>query len=138
MGLFDSFGSGNYQVAQGLPGFTQGVYRPDINRAYEQTQGGLDSQRNFMQALIGGNGLNPYQSQIFGQQQGLASQFQQQALGQGPNPAQALLAQNTGQNVQQQAALMGSARGAQSNPGLMARQAAIQGGGIQQQAQAVA
>lgn len=57
-----------------------------------------------------------------------------QANGQGPNPAQAQLQQQTGQNVQQQAALMAGQRGASANPALMARQAAMQGANIQQQA----
>jgi hypothetical protein len=68
------------------------------------------------------------------QQQALANQLQQGALGQGPNPALAQLQQTTGQNVAQQGALMASQRGASSNPALLARQAAQQGASTQQQA----
>lgn len=74
------------------------------------------------------------QGNIFNQQQQLANQLQAQANGQGPNPAQAMLANTTGQNASQQAALMGSQRGSSGNVGLMARQAGMQGGAIQQQA----
>ena len=56
------------------------------------------------------------------------------ASGQGPNPAQAMLANATGANVANQAALMASQRGAGANAGLMARQAAMQGANTQQQA----
>lgn len=56
------------------------------------------------------------------------------ANGTGPNPAQAMLAQQTGQNVSNQAALMAGQRGAGANAGLMARQAGMQGGALQQQA----
>lgn len=71
---------------------------------------------------------------IQNQQQGLANQLQNQANGQGPNPAQAALNQATGQNVSNQAALMAGQRGASANPGLIARQAAQQGAAIQQNA----
>jgi hypothetical protein len=54
--------------------------------------------------------------------------------GQGPNPAMAQLAQTTGQNVANQAALMAGQRGAAGNVGLLARQAAQQGAATQQQA----
>lgn len=56
------------------------------------------------------------------------------ASGEGPNPAQAMLSQATGQNVANQAALMAGQRGASSNAGLMARQAANVGANAQQQA----
>lgn len=94
------------------------------------------------------NGVN----QALIQQQGLANQFSQGARqatdeqnmlaqaytgimnGTGPNPAQAELNQNTAANVNQQAALMAGQRGANANAGLIARQAAMQGAGVQQQA----
>ncbi len=63
-----------------------------------------------------------------------ADMLQGIANGTGPNPAQAMLNQQTGANVAQQAALMAGQRGAGANVGLMARQAAQQGAGIQQQA----
>ncbi len=126
------FGTG-YDVTEGLPGYQSGINPNSVNNAQAMSQNALAQQQAFTNALQG-NGLNPNQANIYGQQQGLANQLQMQAQGQGPNPAQAQLAQNTGQNIQQQAALMNSARGAQSNPGLIGRQASIQGGNIQQQA----
>jgi hypothetical protein len=86
--------------------------------------GGVGAQTGAIQSLQG----------ISGQQQTLANQLQGVASGQGPNPAQAMLNQQTGANVANQAALMASQRGAGANVGLMARQAAQQGAGTQQQA----
>lgn len=74
------------------------------------------------------------QTQIYGQQQGLAQQLLAQSQGQGPSVAQNALAQSTGQNVAQQAALMAGQRGAGANAGMIARQAAMAGAGVQQQA----
>jgi hypothetical protein len=68
------------------------------------------------------------------QQQDLANALLAQSRGEGPNPAQAALAQATGQNVAQQAALMAGQRGASANPALLARQAAMQGAQTQQNA----
>lgn len=67
-------------------------------------------------------------------EQQLANMYTQMSQGQGPNPAQQMLSNQTGQNVAQQAALMGSQRGASSNAGMIARQAGQQGGAIQQNA----
>lgn len=69
---------------------------------------------------------------IQAQQQALANALLVQSQGGGPNPAQAALAQQTGQNVAQQGALMASQRGSSANAGLLAEQAARQGGAIQQ------
>lgn len=89
------------------------------------------------------NALSGYDQflQNQGQQQGVANQLQNTSgqyqnivNGTGPNPAQAMLANTTGQNVSQQAALMAGQRGAGANAGLLARQNAMQGAGIQQQA----
>lgn len=74
------------------------------------------------------------QNAVFQQQQDLANALQQQTQGGGPNPALQQLANTTGQNVSQQAALMAGQRGAGANVGLMARQAAGVGAGVQQQA----
>lgn len=79
-------------------------------------------------------GLASGATQASSQQQALSNMLMQQAQGQGPNPAQAMLNQATGKNVANQAALMASQRGASANPALMARQAAMQGAGIEQQA----
>lgn len=64
----------------------------------------------------------------------LAQMLQAQAAGNGPNLANQNLQNFTGQNVANQAALMAGQRGASANPALIARQAAMQGAGIQQQA----
>lgn len=74
------------------------------------------------------------QTEIYNQQQNLAQALLAQSQGLGPNPAAAMLAQQTGNNVQQQAALMASMRGASTNPALVARLAAQQGAGVQQNA----
>jgi hypothetical protein len=97
-----------------------------INQSYTGTQGALTSQQQLLQALQGQNALGN-QNQVYGQLQGIAN-------GTGPNPAQAMLNQATGQNVATQAALMAGQRGAGQNVGLMARQAAQQGAATQQQA----
>jgi hypothetical protein len=101
-----------------------------------QSQYGVQAPTITTQDNLGTNA-----NQLYGQNQDintnqntLASQLQQQAIGQGPNPAQNQLAQATGANVSNQAALMAGQRGAGANVGLMARQAAEQGAGIQQAA----
>ena len=119
----------------------------------QTTQDAIDAQNRLLQALQGQQGLAA-QSAALQQMQGLSNQFgagpgqyngagnlqnsydqmQNVANGTGPNPAQAMLNQATGQNVANQAALMAGQRGAGSNVGLMARQAAGQGAGIQQNA----
>jgi hypothetical protein len=111
-----------------------------IKAAQEKQNQALLAQQQLAQQLASQGGLQK-QNQVYGQQQGLlgqqqdlATQLATMAQGGGPNPALAQLQQATGQNVAQQAALMGSARGASANAGLMARQAAQQGANIQQQA----
>lgn len=93
---------------------------------YDQSQQALKQQQDFLQAVQAQNGLGN-QSQVFGQLQGIAN-------GTGPNPAQAMLNNSTGQNVANQSAMMASQRGASANPALLARQAAMQGANTQQQA----
>lgn len=83
-------------------------------------------QKALLDALSGQNGIQN-QSNVY-------NQLQSVALGQGPNPAQAMLAQATGANIANQAALMAGQRGAGANAGLLARQAAQQGGALQQNA----
>jgi hypothetical protein len=109
-------GVNNPQVLQ--PGQLQG--------SYNGTQSSLEQQQALLNAIQAQNGLKN-QSQVYNQLQGVAN-------GTGPNPAQAMLNQATGQNVANQAALMAGQRGAAGNVGLMARQAAQQGGALQQQA----
>lgn len=106
----------------------QGVNQGNINQATQGVQGGLGQQQGFVNALqgLGATGIGA-------QQQGLQG-LEGVANGTGPNPALAMLNQQTGQNVTQQASLMGSQRGVGSNAGLLARQAAQQGANIQQNA----
>ncbi len=96
------------------------------NQQYNNVNQGLSQQQQFLQALQAQNGLQN-QSNVFNQLQGVAN-------GTGPNPAQAQLAQATGANVANQAALMAGQRGASQNVGLIARQAAQQGAATQQNA----
>jgi hypothetical protein len=70
---------------------------------------------------------------IAGQQQATANQYGAMSRGEGPNPAQAMLNQQTANNIQNQAAMMAGQRGAGSNVGMLARQAAQQGANTQQQ-----
>lgn len=98
-----------------------------------QGQGGLNQQNSLANQYAQANGIGTQNSAIQGLQ-GTAGMYQNIAQGKGPNPAQAMLNQQTGQNVANQAALMASQRGAGANAGLLARQAAQQGGALQQQA----
>jgi hypothetical protein len=97
-----------------------------ISTAYTGVQNAQAQQGSLLQALQAQNGLQN-QSQVYNQLQGVVN-------GTGPNPAQAQLAQATGQNVANQAALMAGQRGSSANVGLLARQAAQQGAQTQQQA----
>lgn len=103
-----------------------GVDPGQLSTAYNQTQAGIKQQQDFVNALGQQNGLGN-QTSVFNQLQGVAN-------GTGPNPAQAMLNQATGNNTANQAALMAGQRGAGANPALIARQAAMQGGANQQQA----
>lgn len=105
----------------------------DVSNASQGANTQLSSQQQLQQALSAQGGLQN-QSNVFGQQQSLANQLGNMAAGGGPNPAQDQLNQTTGQNVANQAALMAGQRGAGSNVGLIARQAAQQGASTQQQA----
>lgn len=109
------------------------VSSKQIKQSYENTQTGLKQQQDFINAIQAQNGIGN-QGAVFQQQQDLANQLQQGALGQGPSPALAQLNQQTGANVANQAALMAGQRGASQNSGLIARQVGQQGGALQQQA----
>lgn len=91
---------------------------------------GMQNQ-NFSPAI---SAMQARQAEVYGQQQNLAKALLAQSQGQGPNPAQNMLNQSTGQNVQGQSAMMAGQRGASVNPALIARQAAMTGAGMQQQA----
>ena len=125
-------GIGGSAAAQGMnwaPGQT-GIDMPVTSQqakdAGTAAQTGIANQASFLSALQAQNGIGN-QSQVYNQLQGVAN-------GTGPNPAQAQLAQATGANTANQAALMAGQRGAGSNVGLIAREAAQQGGANQQQA----
>lgn len=105
---------------------TNAATKQQADEQYGNVQQGLTQQQAFLQALQAQNGLHN-QSNVY-------NQLQQVAAGQGPNPAQAQLANATGANVANQAALMAGQRGSSANAGLMARQAAMQGAGLQQNA----
>lgn len=113
------------------------IYNPtspeQVQGAYGNAQFGLNQQQQYLGALQGQNGIGN-QANVYQQQQALAAQLQGVANGTGPNPALQQLQNTTGQNVQNQAALMASQRGTGANAGLLARQAAMQGANIQQQA----
>lgn len=97
-----------------------------VSQSVDQSQGALNQQQQLVNALQAQNGIGN-QTNVYNQLQGVAN-------GTGPNPAQAQLAQATGANVANQAALMAGQRGAGANAGLIARQAAQQGGALQQNA----
>jgi len=103
-----------------------GTNEGQIQTAYNQNQTAMQGQNALLQALQSQQGLQN-QSNVYNQLQGVVN-------GQGPNPAQAMLNQATGQNVANQAALAAGQRGAASNVGLLSRQAAQQGANLQQQA----
>ena len=108
------------QAAQGDAG------NPQISAAYAGNQAALGQQQNLLSALQNQNGIQN-QSSVYNQLQGVAN-------GTGPNPAQAMLNQATGQNVANQASMAAGQRGAAGNVGLLARQAGQQGSAAQQQA----
>lgn len=93
---------------------------------YSSANQAIAQQQQLLQAIQAQNGL--------GNQSNIYNQLGQVAAGQGPNPAQAMLAQSTGANTANQAALMAGQRGSSANVGLIARQAAQQGGANQQAA----
>ena len=125
LGLSGGAGGTGFSAPQGV-NIAQPVSVADANAAQGQTLGAITDQQNLLKAIQGQGGLQN-QSQVYGQLQGIAS-------GTGPNPAQAMLNQQTGANIANQAALMAGQRGAGANVGLMARQAAQAGGNLQQQA----
>lgn len=123
-GLTNS-GQGNGFQAATTP-ILQPATVAQANDLQNQSQFDINQQQNFLNALANQGGVSN-QSSVFNQLQGVAN-------GTGPNPAQAQLAQATGANTANQAALMAGQRGAGANVGLIARQAAQQGGANQQNA----
>lgn len=121
LGTENTFQAAPAQIASGT---NQG----QIESAYNNTQAALGNQ-NYLAGLGSGT-----MGQALNTQNGLANQLSLQAQGQGPNPAQSALNQSTGQNINAQAALMASQRGAGANAGATAENAARIGSGVQQQA----
>ena len=116
----------NFQ-AQSAP-LIQAANAQQANQLYGQAQSGINQQQQFV------NALQSQGTQGISSQSALSGMLMNQAQGGGPNPAQAQLAQATGANTANQAALMAGQRGAGSNVGLIARQAAQQGAANQQNA----
>lgn len=94
----------------------------------QQVQESLANQRKFAEAL------QQQSPQAIRQQMMLGQQLAGAVKGQGPSVAQAQLAQTTGQNIAQQAALLGGQRGASANVGRLGANVAQMGGQLQQQA----
>jgi hypothetical protein len=134
-GQFGKATAGAINFAGGLMNGVATAFTPQ--NGYQATTAPT-TQYNYGDVIGGaaGNALNANGTtqNILAQQQGLSNQLQGVANGTGPNPAMAALNQQTGANVANQAALMAGQRGAGSNVGLMAREAAQQGAATQQQA----
>lgn len=121
-GIFNGDKGSNFTA--NTAGITNPTDAGQLAEAHGETQSGLGQQQQFVNALQAQNGIGN-QSQVYNQLQGIAA-------GTGPNPAQAALANATGANTSNQAALMAGQRGAGANAGLIARQAAQQGAANQQ------
>lgn len=96
--------------------------------------GNVQNQATGLSGQLAGNQGVSNQNAGFQGLANTAGRYEDVASGRGPNPAQAMLNQQTGNNIAQQAALMAGQRGAGANVGLLARQAAQQGAATQQQA----
>lgn len=110
----------------------QPVTQGQVNQGISNANQGLSYEDQLINALSSQGGIQN-QNQVFGEGQDLFNQYKNLANGVGPNPAQAQFAQNTGNNIAGQAALMAGQRGGGANVGLLARQIGQQGGAIQQQ-----
>lgn len=116
----------NNQFQGQAANINQGTNTAQLNNAYTSAQSGLTQQQNLANEVANGGaeGVNT-QNALTGQLEGVVN-------GTGPNAAQAALNQNTATNVANTAALAAGQRGANSNPGLIAREAAQAGAGAQQ------
>lgn len=120
--IADLFGFGS----KGSDFQAQGVGQAELLNAAGRINNARQQQQQFISALANQNPL--------AQQSNLAQQLLAQSQGAGPNPALAQLANTTGQNIQNQAALMAGAKGVSQNPGLTARNIGQMGAQQQQQA----
>lgn len=125
-GVGGNSGGAGLSYQAGSANIQQPTTADQANQQYQNAQNALTQQQQFLNAVQAQNGLGN-QSAVYNQLQGVAN-------GTGPNPAQAQLAQATGANTANQAALMAGQRGAGANAGLIARQAAQQGAANQQNA----
>lgn len=125
-GVSGNSGAAGINYSANQANLVQPVTQDQINTAIAGVGDQSGQQQRLLGALQAQQGIQN-QSSVFNQLQGVAN-------GTGPNPAQAMLAQSTGQNVANQASLMAGQRGASQNVGLIARQAAQQGAQTQQQA----
>lgn len=124
-----SFIGGLFSGSQGAGFQAERAASPEqAQQLYEQQQKALEQQRAFTQ-LLAGTVPGALESQRLVQEQ-----LRQQMAGQGPSVAQRQLAEATGQNVAQQAALMAGQRGASANVGLAGRNIGMAGTRAQQQA----
>lgn len=126
-GLSKVLGTNNGFQAQSA-NLIPGTNTQQLDDSYKAAQGAIGQQQGVA------NTLTPGISQGAGSENTLTNMLTNQANGVGPNPAQAALNENTGRNIQQQAALAAGQRGAGANAGLIATQAAQQGANTQQQA----
>lgn len=129
-------------------GFVGDIFSSDKGAGFDAKNANIQSPTNAAQASQATNQANSALAQqaaftnmvnaqapgAISTQNALSGMLMQQAQGGGPNPAQAALNQNTGNNVANQAALMAGQRGSSSNAGLIARQAGQQGAATQQNA----
>lgn len=137
--LGDAYGAVGGPLQTGLGGaggMAQGIAADFTTQNQYQAALAPTVQYNYGPAIGAGqeNAINGYNqfNQNLATEQALNAQLGNIAAGQGPNPAQAMLNTATGQNVNNQAALMAGQRGAGANVGLIARQNALQGAGVQQ------
>ena len=107
---------------------TPGTNAGQISDAYGNTQAGIRQANNLTTTLTPGVAQGA-ESQNF-----LTNQLTNQAQGIGPNPAQAALNQNTANNIKQAAALAAGTRGAGTNAGLIASNAAQNAANTNQEA----
>lgn len=105
-----------------------GLQPGQLEQTYQQQQDAMKRMAEFAAAVAPGG------AQGLASQQALSEQLAAMGQGQGPSVAQSMLQQQAGQIAAQQAALMGSQRGASQNVGLVGRQAAQAGMQAQQQA----
>ena len=127
-GFIGDFLGTNSQYQAGLAPIQQGTNVDQLNNAYTGVQQGLGNVGN----LVGT--VQPGVAQGANSQNLLTNQLTAQTLGGGPNPAQAALNNNTGNNIKNAAAIAAGVRGAGTNAGLIASNAANTAANTQQQA----